>query len=96
MLTCQFWKIDLCEVILAHGQDRVTVHHPHPHPRTVWDQVFLLPRPPATIKVDAIKNVGMDYLVWIIYCAVICDIDRAVAKYTFFGNGGDNLHAIFF
>ena len=30
------------------------------------------------------------------YCAVICDIDRAINKYTFFGNGGANLHTNLF
>ena len=29
------------------------------------------------------------------FCAVICDIDRAITKYTFFGNGCANLHTIF-
>ena len=38
--------------VLVHGPDRVTVHPP---PMKVWDQVFLLVKPPLISKVDAIK-----------------------------------------
>ena len=46
---------------LVHGPDRVTVHPP----RTVWDQVFIVPWTSPDIKSRCHqKKVGMDYLFW--------------------------------
>ena len=49
-----------------------------------------------------LKNTDHSKNVFIVFCnpqnmysAVICDIDRAITKYIFFGNGGANLHTEF-